>query len=100
MFTCFILNYFYATFKYRNIICNTRDVVLEFRNSRSAILVATDVAARGLGKILQINRYDVRVRLRWLFHICESRDIVMWQRITACARLIDITSLPVWLEII
>lgn len=81
-------------------ICNTRDVVLEFRNSRSAILVATDVAARGLGKNLQIHRYDVRVRLRWLFHICESRGILMWQRITACARLIDITSLPVWLEII
>ena len=60
-------------------ICDTRDIVLEFRNSRSAILVATDVAARGLGKNLQIYRYDVRVRLRWLFHICESRGIVMWQ---------------------
>jgi len=61
------------------VICDTRDIVLEFRNSRSAILVATDVAARGLGKNLQIYRYDVRVRLRWLFHICESRGIVMWQ---------------------
>lgn len=33
-------------------IRNERDVVSEFRNSRSAILVATDVAARGLGKNL------------------------------------------------
>lgn len=61
--------------------------------------MATDVAARGLGKNFQIHEYDVRVRLRWLFHICENRGIVMWQRITACARLIDVTPLPGWLEI-
>lgn len=61
-------------------ISNVRGIILEFRNSRSAILVATDVAARGLGKNLQIYGYDVRVRLRWLFHICESCNIVCGNR--------------------
>lgn len=76
---CLLLfNYFIFPFIYffKIIICNARDVVSEFRNSRSAILVATDVAARGLGKSIQIRGYDVRVRLRWLFHICESHIIL------------------------
>lgn len=76
-----------------------RGIILEFRNSRSAILVATDVAARGLGKNLQIYRYDVRVRLRWLFHICENRNIVLWQWITACARLIDVIYLFIFFSL-
>lgn len=49
-YICFYVNY--IAFKNYNVICNMRGIVLEFRNSRSAILVATDVAARGLGKNL------------------------------------------------
>lgn len=82
-----------------NIISNARDTVTEFRNSRSAILVATDVAARGLGKNLQIHGYDVRVRLRWLFHICESRNVVATDN-GMCQTDFDVTPLPVWMEII
>lgn len=48
-----------------------RDYVLrEFRNGKSSILVATDVAARGLGKLI-IN-LDILVyfgKMPWLFVI-------------------------------